>query len=53
MRVVSIAFKRVEKIGLASMYQGSSSAVKHSTHDPEIKGLNPTIGTGREKMVKT
>jgi hypothetical protein len=30
----------------------ASTVVEHSTHKPKVKGLNPTIGTGREKTVK-
>jgi hypothetical protein len=26
--------------------------VEYSTHNPKIKGLNPTAGTGLEKMEK-
>jgi hypothetical protein len=31
------------------MVNGSSTLVKHSNHNPNIKGLNPAAGTGERE----
>ncbi len=31
-----------------SLARGSSTVVEHSTHDPKIKGSNPTTGSGSD-----
>ncbi len=38
------------KLGLLSTLSSDSTVVKHLTLNPEVEGLNPATGTGREKI---